>query len=249
MGELFERRGERALAQQRGRRPAPCRRPGRSARSRERAFSSPATAAVRSARLRAHRRALAGLADGMAEQHVERQRAAVRLRRLQRQHPAGDRARHRQRRERPARRDRVVARGRAPAARARRPGPPPSARARAPTARAPARSRRRRCRSCADRRPRSSPPSRPSPRAHCRPRRARRGRPRPPPLCGAQTTPRRCPAVWRSIRLSRVVPQVKRTLLCPRPLVGEGATTRPTTSDSLPSCPSLSRDPRLARRT
>ena len=34
--------------------------------------------------------------------------AALRLRRLQRQHPAGDRARHRERRERPARRDRLV---------------------------------------------------------------------------------------------------------------------------------------------
>ena len=199
MGELLERRGERGLAQHLRRRPAACRRPGRSARSPAR--PSARRRRRRSARARLRATGVPSPAWRMAWPSSTSSGSVPpsALRRLERQHPAADRAGHRERRQRPARRDRRRSRDRAPAARARPPGPPPSARARAPTARAPARSRRRRCRSCADRPPRSTPPSRPSPRAHCRPRRAPRGRPPPRPRAARQTTPRRCPAVWRSM--------------------------------------------------
>ncbi len=52
--------------------------------------------------------AVAGVAAGVAHQHIERQLAAVGLRRLQRQHPAADGARHGERGERAARRDGLV---------------------------------------------------------------------------------------------------------------------------------------------
>ena len=66
-----------------------------------------------------------------------------------------------------------------------------------------ARSRRRRCGSCADRPPRSSPPSRPSPRSRCRLRPGSRARLHGGRMCGAQTTPRRWPAVCRFMSVTR----------------------------------------------
>ena len=52
--------------------------------------------------------AVAGVAGGVAHQHIERQLAAVGLGGLQRQHPAADGARHGERGERAARRDGLV---------------------------------------------------------------------------------------------------------------------------------------------
>ena len=116
-----------------------------------------------------------------AEQNVERQLAAKRLRRLARQHPAADGAGHGERRQRPARRNFVAAmiaiepRCRLRAGRTRRHQRADAA----GSVHAPARSRRRRYGSCADRRRRSSPPSRSWPRARCRLPPARRARPPP----------------------------------------------------------------------
>ena len=107
MGELFERRGERRLPQHMagGRRLAVdqegLRETGNSfqlARDRRREIGEAAR----------HRRALAGLADGVAEQHRERQRAALCLRGFERQHPAAYCAWYGQGRQRTARRDRFV---------------------------------------------------------------------------------------------------------------------------------------------
>ena len=55
-----------------------------------------------------HGIAVAGVDDGRCQEDAERQPRAVGLRRLKRQHPAADGARHGERRERPARRDGLV---------------------------------------------------------------------------------------------------------------------------------------------
>ena len=72
-------------------------------------FSSASFSAVSRAWLLGHHIAVARLADRGVQQHVERQPCRrPRLRRLERQHPAADRARHGERGERPARGDRLV---------------------------------------------------------------------------------------------------------------------------------------------
>ena len=176
MAELLERCGERRLPEQRPARRRLAVDAGRCAAKPGTNFSSLATAVVRSARLRATANAIGGLLHGMAEQHIERQLAALRGCRFQRQQPAGDGARHGERRERAARRESPGTRDRARDARGSLPCRPPSARGRCLRVRGSARNRRHRCRSCADRRRQPRLPSRSSPRWHCRPRPARRGR-------------------------------------------------------------------------
>ena len=179
--ELLERRGERRLLQLR----ADLRRLAvdQEGLARSRAPpSSPASFSAREPRLAArHRVALARVLD--RRRRAARRAAACRrcaLRRLERQHPAADRARHGERGERPARRDFVVAgvaielRRRLGAGAARAHQRAHAAR----TARGSARSRRRRYGSCADRPRRSRPPWRSSPRWRCRLRPGWRGRPR-----------------------------------------------------------------------
>ena len=122
--------------------------------------------------------AVAGVADRCFEQHAERHAPAGCLRCVEAERPAGDRGRRRERGERPAGGDRVVAlftvkldaRVGAGASGRHQSAHPAGARARG-------RSRRRRRDSCADRRRRSPPPSPPWPRAHYRPRRGWRARP------------------------------------------------------------------------
>ena len=124
-----------------------------------------------------HPVAVAGVGDGGAKKDIERQLAAVRLCGFQRQHPAANHARHRERSQRSTRRDRLVVL--AIMLRAcvtpRRPRRHDGVHA-GPTARGSARSRRRRDGSCADRPRRSCPPWPAWLRSHCRLRRESRGR-------------------------------------------------------------------------
>ncbi len=106
-GEVIERRRQRALPQGRAgfRRLAVGEERGRKARhvlELGELLCGEASLAAR------HRIALAGVPDGRREQYVERQLPARGARRLDGQSPAADRARHGERGQRPARRDRLV---------------------------------------------------------------------------------------------------------------------------------------------
>ncbi len=107
VGEVVERVGERALAEHRAF-------GGRLAVDEERRGEAGYVLELRElvsgeARLAArHRNAVARVTDRRREQPLERHPAAECARRLVRQRPAADRTGHRERRERPARRDRLM---------------------------------------------------------------------------------------------------------------------------------------------